>query len=196
MSLYRWLKGAPSVVVPKGKAGRGAGRGNCRSVLRHDGRRKAPVRWTSSRGGAAGKDRAGGHGTSEGECPGRASGSGLDALFQDVRYSAPDAATKHRRQREWPVLILALGIGANTALFGTVHAVLLKGLPFPEPNRLVIGQKTIKRRAERPCFPGRLLRLPGAGNGSFQQLAALRRLHRAAHGNGREEIRSWWRRPT
>jgi hypothetical protein len=93
----------------------------------------------------------------------------LEDGWADLRYA-------QRQLRRSPgfalaaVVTLALGIGASTAMFSVVHAVVLRPLPFPAPDRLV-SVESRDRRGPRPTnlscptffdFRSRAARSPGS----------------------------------
>ena len=96
----------------------------------------------------------------------------LETLFHDLRYGL-------RMLRRNPgftaaaVIVLALGIGANTALFSVVNTVLLRPLPYPHPEQL------ITLRESKPNFATGSISLPNfldwqRDNRTFASMAALR----------------------
>src|SRR6266542_2670550 len=97
----------------------------------------------------------------------------METLWQDIRYGlrmllkAPSFSIV-------ATIALALGIGANTAIFSVVNAVLLRPLPFPDPERLMMVWETNQQRgvergsASYPNFADWR-----AQNGVFEHMAAF-----------------------
>src|SRR5215510_12378861 len=65
----------------------------------------------------------------------------LEILWQDLRYGAR-MLLKHKGFTLIAILTLALGIGANTAVFSVINAVLIRSLPFAEADLLVMIWET------------------------------------------------------
>ena len=78
-----------------------------------------------------------------------------DGLLRNIRY-AVRTLTRTPGFTAAVVLTLALGIGANTAVFSAVNAVLLQPLPFPDGDRLMRLTQTQKRTTEDNIAPVRL----------------------------------------
>ncbi len=93
-------------------------------------------------------------------------------IWQDIKYA-------FRQLRKSPgftviaVLTLALGIGANTALFSLIQAVLLSPLPFDDPERLVMVQKSFIGRGPAGTCSGPDYLDWAKQNTVFDGLAAL-----------------------
>ena len=90
----------------------------------------------------------------------------MSELARELRFAARGLA-RTKAFTAVTLLTVALGVGANTAIFSIVHGVLLRPLPFREPERLVTLWEIRPRRhgSSAPVANHRseLLRLGGTG---------------------------------
>lgn len=117
----------------------------------------------------------------------------MSALIQDLRH----ALRLVRRQPTFAltaVLTLALGVGANAAIFSVVQAVLLRPLPFDEPERLVLLWETQPNRGvtRNVANPGNVMAWKER-NRSFEDVAAFVRWQANLAGDaGAERVAIGW----
>ena len=100
-------------------------------------------------------------------------GGGLDALGRDVRYAGRLVAAQPGFSIV-VVLTLALGIGANTAIFSLIDALLLRSLPVERPDQLVQVFQTVGgEESESLSYPA--VRALDAGVDAFRGVAGFAR---------------------
>src|ERR1700720_897520 len=109
----------------------------------------------------------------------------MASLWQDIRYGLRMLA-KNPGFTIIAVVTLALGIGANTAIFSVVNGVLLRPLPYPQPNQLVVlSEKTKNFDRSSISYPNFLDWQ--RRNSSFASLAAYREDDFVMTGSGEPE---------
>ena len=95
----------------------------------------------------------------------------IDSLIKDIRYGFR-SLLKRPGFTAIALIALALGIGANTAIFSLVNAVVLRPLPFPEPDRLVWVYGNIRNGGNRASVSPLDFLDYRSQNKTFEQFAA------------------------
>src|SRR6267143_1717973 len=103
-------------------------------------------------------------------------------LRQDIQFGFR-MLLKSRGLAAITIFALALGIGANTAMFSVVNTVLLRALPYPQPDQLVWFWESQLGLEQGPFSAADFLDYQ-TQNQSFQQVATVRRLSFNLTGQG------------
>jgi predicted permease len=106
-------------------------------------------------------------------------------FLQDVRFGMR-TLLRSRGLTIIAIVTLALGIGANTAVFSVVDTVLVRPLPYPEPHQLIWFGESQPNLNQAPLSPADFLDFQSQ-NQSFAEVAALRRLSFNLTGHGQAE---------
>jgi putative ABC transport system permease protein len=112
----------------------------------------------------------------------------MDSLLKDIRYGFR-SLLKRPGFTLIALVALALGIGANTAIFSLVNAVVLRPLPYPDPDRLVWGWGNVRNGTNRASVPPADFLDYREQNKTFENLAATLAIPLALNitGNGDPE---------